>query len=154
MNCPNISTKPATKRPFEARAAREQLQGEWNRLADKPEFQAVRATVPFMATWDNHDYGTHDGGVAFPLKNVSQRIFLDFFGEPADSMRRSTPGVYDAKIYGPAGKRTQIILLDTRYFKDRYKKDPRPKEDRLRAGNFWPPSFPAGDSERLCRRRG
>ena len=111
-----------------------QLQGEWNRMADKPEFQAARAAFPFMATWDNHDYGTHSGGVEFPLKNVSQQIFLDFFGEPADSMRRSTPGIYDAKIIGPEGRRAQIILLDTRFFKDMYKKDPRPKADRLRAG--------------------
>jgi alkaline phosphatase D len=39
-----------------------QLQGEWNRLADKPEYQRFRAQVPIMATWDNHDYGTHNGG--------------------------------------------------------------------------------------------
>ena len=45
-----------------------QLRGEWNRLADKPEFQRVREKIPLMATWDNHDYGTHDGGVEFPLR--------------------------------------------------------------------------------------
>ena len=39
-----------------------QLTGEWNRLADKPEFQKARAAFPFMATWDNHDYGSHAGG--------------------------------------------------------------------------------------------
>ena len=45
-----------------------QLKEEWNRLADKPEFQRVRKQIPFMATWDNHDYGTHNGGgVEFPL---------------------------------------------------------------------------------------
>jgi alkaline phosphatase D len=59
-----------------------QLAGEWNRLADKPEFQKARAAVPMMATWDNHDYGSHDGGVEFKLKEASKRIFLDFFGEP------------------------------------------------------------------------
>ncbi len=32
-----------------------QLAGEWNRLADKPEIQELMATVPIMATWDNHD---------------------------------------------------------------------------------------------------
>jgi alkaline phosphatase D len=87
-----------------------------------------------MATWDNHDYGTHDGGVEFLLKEKSQTIFLDFFGEPADSKRRNTPGIYDAKIFGAQGRRVQIILLDTRFFKDRYKKDPTPKAERLKAG--------------------
>jgi alkaline phosphatase D len=87
-----------------------------------------------MATWNNHDYGTHDDGVEFPLKEASQEIFLDFFGEPAGSDRRNTPGIYDAKIFGPEGRRVQIILLDTRFFKDRYKKDPTPKAERLKAG--------------------
>lgn len=110
------------------------LQGEWNRLADKPEFKKARAAIPMMAIWDNHDYGTHNGGVEFPLKEASKRIFLDFFGEPVDSERRSTPGIYDAKIFGPAGQRVQIVMLDTRYFKDRYKKNPTPKAERLKAG--------------------
>jgi hypothetical protein len=61
-----------------------QLRGEWNRLADKPEFQAFRSQVPMMATWDNHDYGTYAGGADFVLKEKSKTIFLDFFGEPAD----------------------------------------------------------------------
>ena len=67
-----------------------QLRGEWNRLADKPEFQAARAAMPFMATWDNHDYGTHAGGGEFELKRETQAAFLDFFGEPEDSERRRT----------------------------------------------------------------
>jgi len=112
----------------------QQLAGEWNRLADKPEFQKARSKIPMMATWDNHDYGSHAGGKEFPVKEDSKRIFLDFFGEPADSLRRKTPGIYDAKIFGPEGQRVQIILLDTRFFKDSYKKDPTPKEERLKAG--------------------
>jgi alkaline phosphatase D len=124
----------------------DQLKGEWNRLADKPEFQLVRAQIPFMATWDNHDYGTHNGGAEFPVKEVSKRIFLDFFGEPTDSERRKTSGIYDAKIYGPEDRRVQIILLDTRFFKDIYKKDPTPKSERLKAGKvggYLPDDDPA-----------
>jgi len=123
-----------------------QLAGEWNRLADKPEFQDLRAKVPMMATWDNHDYGTHNGGAEFQLKDASKRIFLDFFGEPANSERRKTPGIFDAKIFGPEGRRVQIMLLDTRFFKDIYKKDPTPKSDRLKAGKvgaYLPDDDPA-----------
>ena len=50
-----------------------QLRGEWNRLVDKPEFQAVKANIPFMAAWDNHDYGTHNGGAEFELKEASRK---------------------------------------------------------------------------------
>ena len=111
-----------------------QLQGEWNRLADKPEYQRFRAEVPIMATWDNHDYGTHNGGADFKLKEVSKKMFLDFFGEPTESERRRRPGIYDAKVFGPEGKRVQIILLDTRTFRGPFKRDERPKEERLALG--------------------
>jgi alkaline phosphatase D len=111
-----------------------QLQGEWNRLADKPDFQAARAAFPFMATWDNHDYGTHDGGAAFALKETSKRIFLHFFGEPEGSERRRTPGIYDARVFGPPGRRMQVILLDTRSFRGPFKKDTRTKEEREKIG--------------------
>ena len=111
-----------------------QLQGEWNRLADKPEYQRFRSRVPIMATWDNHDYGTHNGGADFELKEVSKRIFLDFFGEPADSARRKRAGLYDAKMFGPEGSRVQIILLDTRTFRGPFKVDPRDKEELARIG--------------------
>jgi alkaline phosphatase D len=107
-----------------------QLQGEWNRLADKPEYQRFRAQVPIIATWDNHDYGTHNGGADFELKEVSKKLFLDFFGEPANSERRRRAGIYDAKVLGPEGQRVQIILLDTRTFRGPFKRDEREKEER------------------------
>ena len=87
-----------------------------------------------MATWDNHDYGTHNGGADFKLKDASKKMFLDFFAEPAESDRRKRAGIYDAKVIGPEGKRVQIILLDTRTFRGSFKRDPRSKEERLKLG--------------------
>ena len=114
----------------------ETLRRDWQRLANEPHFKRFRQLVPIMATWDNHDYGKHNGGAEFELKELSQQIFLDFFGEPRDSPRRLTPGIYDAKIIGPPGKRVQIILLDTRYFKGPFIKDGRSKEEKTVAGNI------------------
>lgn len=111
-----------------------QLRGEWNRLADKPEFQAVKAKIPFMAVWDNHDYGTHNGGAEFPLKEASKSAFLDFFGEASNSPRRKRQGIYDAQIFGDEGQRVQIILLDTRYFKGNFVKDTRTPEEKAKLG--------------------
>ena len=82
-----------------------------------PGYQKLKETCPIYATWDDHDYGQNDAGVEYPKKVESQEIFLDFFDEPNDSVRRSTPGIYDAKVIGPEGKRVQIIILDTRYFR-------------------------------------
>lgn len=111
-----------------------QLQGEWNRLADKPEYKRFRARVPIMATWDNHDYGTHNGGAEFELKEVSKRIFLDFFAEPQESERRNRAGIYDAKVFGDKGQRVQIILLDTRTFRGPFKLDELSKGERAKIG--------------------
>lgn len=110
------------------------LKRDWDRLAAIPEFSQFKQTVPILATWDNHDYGKHDGGAEFALKEESKALFLDFFGEPDDSARRQRKGIYDAKIFGPPGKSVQIILLDTRTFKSPYIKDERSKAEKAALG--------------------
>lgn len=120
------------KKPFTP--GKETLQRDWDMLANEPNFKAFREQVPVMATWDNHDYGKHNGGAEFELKEMTKTAFLDFFGEPKDSQRRKTPGIYGARIFGPPGKRVQIILLDTRYFKGPFIKDKRSKEEKKAAG--------------------
>lgn len=110
------------------------LMRDWNLLANEPHFKSFRQQVPIMATWDNHDYGKHDGGEEFELKELTRKMFLDFFDEPEKSDRRSSPGIYDARIFGPEGKRVQVILLDTRYFKGAAIKDKRSKAEKLKAG--------------------
>ncbi len=93
-------------------------------LAAMPGFARLRQTTPLFATWDDHDYGINDGGAGFPGAAVAQKEFCDFFGVPADSPRRTTPGVYDCVTLGPVGKRVQLILLDTRMFRSPLNKDP------------------------------
>jgi alkaline phosphatase D len=110
------------------------LQADWERLAAIPEFAAVREQVPFMAIWDNHDYGSHDGGADFALKETSKSLFLHFFGEPEGSQRRATPGIYYARVIGPEGRQVQIILLDTKSFRSEFRRDPRTPEERKATG--------------------
>jgi alkaline phosphatase D len=114
--------------------SKEQMAGEWNRLADKPEFKKAREAIPMMATWDNHDYGSHAGGAEFTVKEASKEVFLTFWKEPKESPRWKRSGIYDAKIFGKAGRRVQVILLDTKYNRSQVKPDPVPKEERLKSG--------------------
>ena len=93
------------------------LRAKYAQLGAVPGFAKLRARCRVLATWDDHDYGANDAGAEYPAKVESQRAFLDFFGEPADSPRRRQAGVYSAHAFGPAGKRVQVILLDTRYFR-------------------------------------
>jgi alkaline phosphatase D len=97
------------------------MRAKYAQLAAVPGFKKLRASLPILATWDDHDYGLNDGGAGYPKRVDSQKTFLDFWDEPADSPRRQREGVYDAKVFGPEGKRVQIILLDTRYFRSALK---------------------------------
>ena len=80
-------------------------------------FRDLRKKAPLLATWDDHDFGANDAGAEYPMKVESQDLFLEFLDEPTSSPRRQREGVYDAKVFGPPGKRVQVVLLDTRYFR-------------------------------------
>lgn len=83
--------------------------------AATPELAEFRAAVPMMVTWDDHDYGMNDAGAGFAFRNWSETIFETFWGS-SDAVR-SRPGVYESRIFGEAGQRTQVIVLDTRFFR-------------------------------------
>ncbi len=109
------------------------MRRKYAQFAAMPGFQKLRATVPILATWDDHDLGKNDAGADYPKKEESQKEFLDFFGDSPNSPRRKRQGVYDAKVFGPEGKRVQVIMLDTRYFrsspllrKDKHRPDEGP----------------------------
>ncbi len=91
-----------------------------------PGFAAFRQQVPILATWDDHDYGWNDAGAEYAHKETAKALMLDFFEVPADDELRQRPGVYQAKIFGPPGRRLQIILLDGRWFRSPLVKDPSP----------------------------
>lgn len=103
------------------------LRAKYGQLAANPGYQKLKAVCPILAVWDDHDYGVNDGGVEYPMKEQSQRVFLDFFGAALDDPRRKRAGVYSAQIYGPPGQRVQIILLDTRYFRSPLKRATPPE---------------------------
>ena len=103
-------------------------------LAGKPGFKEFRRTVPMLATWDDHDYGANDGGVEFEGKTAAKEAFLDFFNPPLDDPMRSREGVYSSRLFGPEGRRLQIIMLDTRSFRDALVK--RTEEERT--GGYGP----------------
>ena len=84
-------------------------------LAAKPGFRKLRDTVPVVAIWDDHDFGENDAGADYPMKAESRRQFCDFWGEAATSPRRVREGIHAAYVFGPAGRRVQVILPDLRW---------------------------------------
>jgi alkaline phosphatase D len=123
------------------------MKAKYAKAAAIPQFAAFRRKVPILATWDDHDMGLNDVGADYPYRRESQQIFLDFFSDPPDSQRRMRDGVYKARVLGPKGRRVQIILLDTRFFRSDLKSadpprrmyDPKnPKADEL--GHVYVPA--------------
>ena len=94
------------------------LKAKYALLAKKPEFQALKKATKIIATWDDHDYGMNDIGRHYPYKLESKQFFLDFFEEPISSERRKRDGIYTSYSFDKNGKKIQIILLDTRTFRD------------------------------------
>ena len=86
-------------------------------LARHPDYSPFRRAVPILAVWDDHDYGKDDGGTEFEFKAQSKEMMLDFFGVAAGAEVRGRDGLYQAMTFGPQGRRVQIIMLDTRWFR-------------------------------------
>jgi len=95
-----------------------EIQAAWDALDAVEGWRVFRRTCRVLATWDDHDYGKNDAGREWELKAEAERLFLDYFEEPADSTRRKREGIYDARVFGPPGRRVQVLLLDTRTFRD------------------------------------
>lgn len=122
------------------------LKAAYLKLAQSKPFSRARAAAPLLTIWDDHDYGLNDGGGNYQHKEASEALYEYVWAIPDDDPRRARPGVYGAwTIGGEDGKRVQIILLDTRFFrselkpsdepgahgKERYMPDPDPEKTML-----------------------
>ena len=85
-------------------------------LAAREDFQTVRQSVPMMVSWDDHDFGANDAGKEFPFRGLAERVHEVFWGLEDEDVGQ-WPGTYYARTFGPEGQRTQVIMLDTRFFR-------------------------------------
>lgn len=111
------------------------MQEKYALLKSSRFFQGLK-NKPILATWDDHDFGLNDGGAEYPQKKEAQAEFWNWLDEPANSPRRQQEGVYHSQTFGAAGKRVQVIMLDTRYFRSALKKVA--KEKAMIGGNSVP----------------
>jgi len=93
------------------------MRAKYAKLAAKPGFRKLRRKSRVVAIWDDHDYGKDDAGREYPKKRESRDVFMDFWNEPVESPRRTREGIYTSYIFGPEGRRVQIILPDNRWFR-------------------------------------
>ncbi|MEL7490424.1 MAG: alkaline phosphatase D family protein [Pseudomonadota bacterium] len=123
-----------------------ELKAAYMRLAQSKPFAAVREASPVLTVWDDHDYGLNDQGASYPYKEQSEALFHYVWATSENDARRARPGVYGAWMLGEeVGRKIQLIMLDTRYFrselketdergakgKERYLPDPDPAKTML-----------------------
>lgn len=85
-------------------------------------FSRIREQCDVIAIWDDHDYGENDAGKEYPFRDQSKEIFLEYWNEPKDSLRRrENDGIYTSYLYGEKENRVHIILPDLRYNRDKLK---------------------------------
>ena len=94
----------------------DELKESFADLAAREDFQKVRQSVPMMVAWDDHDFGANDAGKEFPFRGLAERIHEVFWGLENQDVGK-WPGTYYARSFGPEGQRTQVIMLDTRFFR-------------------------------------
>ena len=100
-------------------------------LAAKPAFKQLIRKYPYMATWDDHDFGLNNAGKYYSLKEQSKQRFRSFWGLE-DEIPAERDGIYYDQIFEFNGQTLQIIMLDVRYNRD----DPGTNGDPL-GENQW-----------------
>ena len=96
------------------------LKKAYAEMNNKTSYQIFKAgNIKIIGTWDDHDYGKDDAGREWAIKDESKELLLDFLDIPANAKVRNREGVYQSYTYGKEGFSVKVILLDTRYFRDR-----------------------------------
>lgn len=90
---------------------------QYRKLDQIPEYRAVREKTPFMAIWDDHDYGQKDGDSSYSGKADARRDFMNYWTYVRNIRPLELDGLYHSKIIGPKKQSVQIIMLDTRFFR-------------------------------------
>jgi alkaline phosphatase D len=77
-----------------------------------PELQQLFATTHNYAIWDDHDYGPNDSDRTYRLRDVSLRVFKDYWAN-ATYGTTEIPGVFGRFEWNDV----EFFLLDDRYYR-------------------------------------
>lgn len=92
------------------------LLAQYKKLDQMEGYRQLRQQVPFMAVWDELDYGLRYGDSSFEGKAESRAAFLNYWSYIPQLQPSAAKGVEHSVIVGTPGQRVQIIMLDTRFY--------------------------------------
>ncbi len=81
-------------------------------------YQKLRANVPIIGIWDDHDYGVNDGDKTYPFRAQARDLMFQFLDVPQENAAWQREGGYNAYTFGDDNRTVKVILLDGRYFRD------------------------------------
>jgi alkaline phosphatase D len=99
------------------------LKSKYDQQLAQTKYQQLMKTCPIIGVWDDHDYGLNDGGKEWSKKDESKELMLDFLKVDKNAAVRKRKGAYQSYTFGEKGQLVKIILLDTRYFRDKLEKN-------------------------------
>jgi alkaline phosphatase D len=89
------------------------LAEEYRRQRNVASLEPLLASVPQLATWDDHDFGLNNSDRTNPMRAASLQVFRRYWANPAYG-REDAPGVYFRYGYGGV----DFFFLDGRYHRD------------------------------------
>lgn len=106
-----------------APGTKDYIEGAYRQLAGDQYWKNIRAKVPMIAIWDDHDTGMNDATSTNPVKDIAKEIFFKFWNISESDPRHNRPdgAIYGSYYYNDDAHRVQIILLDLRYSHSPYK---------------------------------
>ncbi len=107
------------------------LQACYDALAAKPAFQQLMELAPYLATWDDHDFGDNNEWKDYPLKEQSREMFRAFW-HLEDKIPADREGVFYSEVHEVGDITMQVIMLDVRYHRD----EPGEESDVLGEGQW------------------
>jgi len=93
------------------------IEAKYQAQLDVRDYKKIMESMPVIGIWDDHDYGKDNAGKEFPMKKESRDLALDFLRVNKSNPVWEREGMYQSYMLGDNA--VKIILLDTRYFRDR-----------------------------------
>jgi len=97
----------------------------YDKQKSHPDYQQLMQSALVYGIWDDHDYGLNDGGYEYPMRKESKKQLFEFLDVHPKNPAHNRMGAFQSYTLGGDGFNIKLILLDTRYFRDRLEKDPR-----------------------------
>jgi len=95
---------------------------QYLKIKKHPDLKELFETIPFLTTWDDHDFGLNDGGKENPYFEEAKNAYLAAFQVDSLLISANQRGIEHSVILGEERQRIQLIFLDTRSYRDPWKK--------------------------------